>query len=142
MVGRQPSEELCKLGFGGKAVVLTDKAFGNFGSALRTATPLDQLSWKVCHSWGRQQRCKKEQTFVSLNQGEVCCTQVPYGWGTTIPDCTWVRSFDADSGSLGLGADVRPSDSGLRLADCAWDLPTCSQVSGRQVLSDVQTAED
>ena len=62
--------------------------------------------------------------------------------GTTIPDCTWVRSFEADSGSLGLGADVRPRDRGLRRADCAWDEPTCSQVMGRPVLSDVQSAKD
>ena len=76
---------------------------------------------EACHSLGRQQRSKKKLTFVSPIQGELCCTQVPFGWGTTIPDCTWVRSFEADSGSLGLGADVRPRDRGLRRADCAWD---------------------
>ena len=45
--GRQPSEEFCELGFGGKADDLTNEAFGNFCLALRIATPLDQLPWKI-----------------------------------------------------------------------------------------------
>ena len=60
-------------------------------------------------------RSKKKLTVVSLIRGELCCTQVPFGWGTTIPDCTWVSSFEADSVSLGLGGRRAPKRQRLAL---------------------------
>ena len=86
-------------------------------------------------------RNKKKLTFVSLIHGELCCTQVSFGWGTTIPDYTWVSSFEADSVPLGLGGRRAPKKQRRALCDCAWE-PTCSQEMGRSVLRFEQSAKD
>ena len=63
--GRQPSEETCELGFGGKADDLTNKAVGNFGLALRIATPLDQLFWKRLPQLG-EAAAQQEETDLRV----------------------------------------------------------------------------